>query len=342
MSKLFLKLLSRETIGILVRLLIFLLGAIVSTYYLGILVGIVIGLSGFLYEVLYHVIPDRELKNSLDTLANKINSPTISIPINLLMGKEYINLPEKLTSPIQVFVNKKITEALEDLFRIEETSTGAKHFQPERIKSGMVWTILDADIKTYAIVAKHFDEKVIEDEQGYIWSTNVTDPSEFDELTKSGNNILMHINLANGKANNKIRIDNSEIPALLRLQLVRKEKKGIIPDKESFCNSLQGSNNAKEYYFKKDLLNKNVFILDVSEIENKEGKDFEKLGYFLGDYIVYSDMIVVKWDEKANVLYLIFGREVIEAYKNIFITFWKEWKDNKKKKNITEDIKTIV
>jgi len=335
------KLISKKTTYVLLRISLFSIIAILVGRYANIFAGILLEAIGILYEMGYQITTEQELKISLDNLANKIISPTINIPIDAIVPKNYTYLPEKLTSPIQIFINEKIVEALEDLFKINRKDTGTCYFPPERIQSGIVWIVQDADINTYAIIAKHFDEKVLLDEQGYIWSTNITDPKEFDKSVESGDNVLEHIKIANKKAEKEVETggQGQKLPALLRLQFVRKQKKEgfLIPDIQSFSSSLLSSTNAKKYYFRTDLFQKNVFILDVSQIEEAGGIEFEKLGYFLGDYIVYSDMAVVKWDEKANVLYLMFGREVVNAYKNVFINFLEEWKKDQNK-NLTAEI----
>lgn len=335
------KLISKKTSSVLLRISLFSFTAILIGKFLNLFAGILLEVIGMLYEIGYQTTAEQELRISLDNLANKIISPTINIPIDVIVPKNCVHLPKKLTSPIQIFINEKIVEALEDLFKIYKEDTHTYYFPPERIQSGMVWIVQDADINTYAIIAKHFDEKVLLDERGYIWSTNITDPKEFDKSTESGNNVLEHIKKANNKANIEVETggQGQKIPALLRLQFVRKQKKEgiLIPDIQSFCSSLLSSTNAKNYYFKTDLFKKNVFILDVSKIEEDEGREFEKLGFFLGDYIIYSDMAVIKWDERANVLYLMFGREVVEAYKNVFINFLQVWKEDASK-----DVTTVI
>lgn len=288
--------------------------------------GIIIAFVGFFYEILF--------------LNYTESVKSISIPLETVIPNEFENLKKKLGSPIKIFINNKIAEALEHLFSEVLSDSSEPYFRSDGICSGMVWVIPKANITAYAKLAKYFDSKVCDDEKGYIWSINIIDPLKFDEQSEEKTSISNHIKEANKKAGKMFSFNGEKYPALIRLQLVRSgESESIIPIKDKFSDSLKKSTNAKNFYFAQKFFNENVFIADVNNIEKNELDSalFEESGYFFGDYIIYSDMVVVKWDMDSNILYLMFGKEIVIEYKKIFNIFFEKWKSNNEI-NITNEI----
>lgn len=302
-----------------------------------------------LYEAGYKIRDNYKMKQSIEQiedrigeLSNKIYGEHIVVPIDVVLNQTGLSfVPRKLLDPIQIFVDDTIGRALDQMFqgiRPRDKIKG-KLISPDDVTSGLVWVITKATINEYAAIAEYFDKRIKQEmekeKSGYIWSVNIIDPQKFDAQTGEGNSVLKHIKAAN-EIHDKKYID---MPALLRLQLVRTQKPSepestlSIPCYGDFLRKLKKSNNARKYYFGVDegLLNTNVFITNVSPVENEIGAAFEYSGFFTGDYILYSDMLVLKWIESENTLYLIFGKEIIDLYKEIFLKFWKEWREDNAK-----------
>jgi len=248
----------------------------------------------------------------------------VSISLESLL-EDYPAVQEKLRSPISIFVDTQIARVLQ---RLSETTTtdGKKFLDLENTPSGMVWVIKDADLSQYARIALYFDKAAQESDKGYIYSTNTVLPSEFDN--DSYHFISTHLNLANELSNKNF---SNGMPRLLRLQLLHleeKPKETIINSFKEFTEDLEKIRSDSNFY---KFWKNNTYALNVDDnaikLEIAPKKYFEESSLFLGEYILYSDTVVVKWDSSCNVLYLIFGEQIIQSYKKIFETFWEKWKD---------------
>jgi hypothetical protein len=269
----------------------------------------------------------------LADLKSHIQKGKVSILLESLL-EDYPPLQKKSRSLISIFADTQIARVLQ---RLSETETpdGKKFLDLENTPSGMVWVIKDADLSQYARIASYFDKAA--QDKGYIYSTNTVLPSEFDN--DQHNFISLHLDLANKLSCKKF---SNGMPRLLRLQLLHakeKPKETIINSLDEFMGDIEKIKQIKQdsnfYKFWK-----NAYALNVDDDAIKQEiapkNYFEESSLFLGEYILYSDTVVVKWDSSCNVLYLIFGEEIIKSYKKIFETFWKKWKD--KSCNITNKI----
>jgi hypothetical protein len=247
----------------------------------------------------------------------------VAISLESLL-RDYPAVQEKLRSPISIFVDTQIASVLQ---KLSETtaSDGSRFLDLENTPSGMVWVIKDADLSRYARIALYFDKAAEGSDKGYIYSTNTVLPSEFDN--DPHNFISDHLDSANKLSDKNF---SNGMPRLLRLQLLHvkeKPKETIINSSEEFIADLQGIKQSSNFY---KFWNKNTYALNVDDNMIKREiapKDyFERSSFFLGEYILYSNTVVVKWDSSCNVLYLIFGEQIIESYRKIFEIFWGKWK----------------
>lgn len=253
--------------------------------------------------------------------------------------EDYEDLYKKFRSPIKIVIDNEFINVLNQLS--QSSSSGQPILDLQGTPSGMIWVIGRSNLSVYAKIATYFDRAAYNNLKGYIYSTNTILPSEFND---DPNNLIRdHILEANKLAT--LQTDSGK-PRLLRLQLLRSEKptnfKTPINTQGEFIQDLKriqdySNCNFKEYW------NNNCFALNVdhSDIKNDiikyfEVSNFEESSLFLGEYIIYSDSVVVKWDSSCRVLYLIFGEDIVKVYKNIFDLFLNNWKD--KKCNITKEL----
>jgi len=256
----------------------------------------------------------------------------VTISLESLL-EDYPAVQEKLRSPISIFVDTQIARVLQ---RLSETKTtdGIKFLDLENTPSGMVWVIKDADLSQYARISLYFDTAAQESDKGYIYSTNTVLPSEFDN--DPYHFISDHLDSANKLSDKNF---SNGMPRLLRLQFLHlgeKPKETIINSFEEFKTDIQKIKQGSNFY----KFWRNTYALNVDNNAIKQEiapkNYFEESSLFLGEYILYSDTVVVKWDSSCNVLYLIFGEQIIKSYKKIFETFWEKWKD--KSCDITKEI----
>jgi hypothetical protein len=320
--------LSKSSVIYLISVLIAsgILGSLISGLnnpWLGWLVGAVIILTGI----------GAELKSYLE---DKNKPYHVSISLGSLLN-DYPILNEKLHSPIELFIDNKIASVLEEIFQ-EKNKAGELFFNPEHIPSGLVWVIKDADIYNYAKLATYFDKAALKSSQGYVYSTNISLPSE---LSETGNHYIKeHLNITNLLIEKEVEhvypvsgsFKKVKMPRLLRIQLLCENPspdrmiKLIKQFEADISDGSKGINENSCLFFQKN----NTFILNVDNknLTNSLGLSttFEKSAVCLGDYIIYSDTVVLKWDIPSNVLYLMFGKEIVDNYKLLFLLFWEDWK----------------
>jgi len=316
---------------------------------IGVVLSFIIFIIGIVGEI-KSVVQSKRYEEKYLNISNKVLdflenlSGKVTISLNSLLNS-YPNVNQKLHSPISVFVDTEIAKVLEDLSQ-EEITSGVKLLDLQDVPSGLVWIKRDADLSVYARVARYFDQAALRSNGGYIYSTNTILPSEFN--TDPYGFIKFHIEEANRLCG--LYRDN-KMPRLLRLQLLHVENKppeSIINTKDEFVNDLNKlkQQNFKESNFAKYCKQGSFFVLNVDAQPVREkaplpDKTFEAFPFFLGEYILYSNTVILKWDSSCNVLYLIFGKDAIKSYEEIFIHFWKCWKD-KTDCNITDEIMKLI
>ena len=328
---------SEERGPVLFRILLLIVGIMASIKFVSFWAGVILAVVGLLYELGYYFASEPEVKKRLDNLDSKVNElgRRITVPVEAVIPEKFTFLRKRLTKPIEVFVNEQISKALEHIVKKSEFVKGVAKI--EDIDCGMVWIIRNCPLPSYAEVAfqlDHFITEIIDklklngnllSASTYIWSTNIIDPKKFptNEKEKEKEKIIKHIQEANKLENyqtfvsgflgvkGKGKIENKKFPSLLRLQLIKNDnetKFPLIQTKKAFENGVK-----KNPFFLK-VFSPGLKIINISCLEDKPY-------LFLGDYIIYSNMLVLKWDEFSEVLYIMFGSEIVEIHKSIFISY---------------------
>ena len=239
------------------------------------------------------------------------------------------DLLNKIRSPFQVFIKEEILQNL-NLF-LEKINN--KRLNPV---SGMIWIVPNIDIKGYASIALALDKKIIKKPDSTIYSTNIIPPTDF-----SHDEVITHLTVLNGLAGETIedKKTGNLKPRLLRIQLVNLGRANLKikilpeekyePDKEKDM-FLELLCSEKEEYSKKYSDYKNYYITYSTFLVTPEalGCGVENI---LGDYILYDDSLVLKWDETTHTLYLMFGEEIVNSHRKIFESISKEYNNLKDK-----------
>lgn len=262
----------------------------------------------------------------------------VHVPISSVIPDEFDTIRKKLSNPIQIFINKKICRGLGEILMLADKQ--GIQFKLKDIHSGMVWVIPSPKLADYAAVATILSKFMTEDlddrakvlkEKRYIWSTNLVMPSKFEYKEKVHHdrivdNILKHLEYAKKLADYEFEDDGKKYPCLLRIQMVRDEKKEDdeeifqdVPLRDKFFDEAKTCSNFQKHFalcseWEKWGKSKVLKILNVKALT-------EDRYLYLGDYIIYGDMIILKWDEDSEVLYIIFGTGTVEVYKQIFIKY---------------------
>lgn len=197
---------------------------------------------------------------------------------------------------------------------------------------GAVLVVPNATIRQYASLARTLDEIVVALE-GTIYSTNIIVPNHFAEEEA----IRRHISTAN----ELLSVKTGSEPKLLRLQLVTKHSgdKSLLVNKEWFLDNVSTNMEKKWQYYRDNYIKEGcTFLVDTTSAE------IGKRNNIVGDYIVYDNSFVLKWDEwekKVGCLYLLFGNEVIRLHSRIFEQFiskYGEYKNTKEYNNPIIDL----
>lgn len=302
-----------------------------------ILVTILFCIAGYAFDTLLKIRKDLnkcpaysnkpQLRVSVDTLIDKIS---------FLEEDQKRVLIQKIHSPIQVLIGERVPESLNAFLKTCKEKN-------KDIQSGLIWLIPNIDIKGYASLILDLDKEMLKRNDSFVYSTNIIPPTEFvhEEVKK-------HLEILNKLAGKKVKRNGKEIPRLLRVQFINlRYEKGLEKIRIIDDPKLDKYNKEK---FDSNLREKDVF-LEKLKTKAEEFKDYIELyikestflitpqakgasiDNILGDYILYDDSIVVKWDE-TNTLYLMFGEEIIKAHKKIFldtelITKYDELKEKK-------------
>ena len=245
-------------------------------------------------------------QTAAETAAKKVTfkCPAYSSPPKLRLSVDAIlpnELADKIHSPIQVLIDKEITGVLTNFLQTVHREDLSTH-------TGMVWVMPEADVKTYGTLAQALDDAMLKTVSGTIYSTNLVPPNDFSEEA-----VKKHLDKVN-KLLGKI----DETPRVLRIQIVKLEDSKVLDllGKEEFLTHLKEKKWGEyvEHYLKEN----SIFLID-SKAEIAKPKNI------LGDYILYGDSLVLKWDDKVSSLYLMFGTELIEAHKRIFADLLKNY-----------------
>lgn len=214
-----------------------------------------------------------------------------------------INIEEVMEDRIDEYLTKIMHFKLEDFLgqdlyekiKIAHIKNLGNHDKLDAIKEfissgkvGFVFQKKNCEISEYAEWAKKFDQRA----KKSIYSTNILKPKDLfsGSHPKKREYVIQHLK--------EVNESNIDIKSKIRIQILVKEK-------NDFYNGEQ---------FKKDywgfFMNENVTFKWCYLDEIKE--------FFLGDYILYDEMLVLKYDEKTKLLEL-FSGDIVELYKKVFV-----------------------
>jgi hypothetical protein len=220
---------------------------------------------------------------------------------------------------MQALINKDVSRFLEEFIK-EGTDT----------KEGIVWVLPNVELKDYANIALKFD-KIVCESGGTVYSTNIVPPEDFshsevrDHLSELNENLLRKfLSELKSKGNSS---GKSQEPPLLRLQIVNEKGNNgsyklplNIIDKKAFFKTI--GDDYKKFY-----------VTPYTFVITPTAKGVVPKRIF-GDYIVYNNSVILKWDADTHTLYLLFGKRLVDLYLEIFkgvidnLETPKKWEEN--------------
>jgi len=195
------------------------------------------------------------------------------------------DLARQLTSPNESFVDRQVLQSI-------------KSFCNGTARSGLVLVRSNCEYREYADIALMLDEGAKQS----IYSTNVGGPENLFRTYKT--EVTQHLK----KVNEKARGPQGKTGVYVKRYQIHLSD----TDKEQFETFLVGgSQEAIDY---------NTYYKNVQNVDFKQLIVGPELGWpeFLGDYIVYNDRIILKFDEDTKTLMLLVGQEVIAQHIAVF------------------------
>ena len=208
--------------------------------------------------------------------------------ITVTLAEVLTNEPElakQLTSPNRSFVDSQVLQSI-------------KSFCNGNARAGLVLVRTNCEYREYADVALMLDEGAKES----IYSTNVGAPEKLFRTYRT--EVSQHLK----KVNEKARGPRAKPGVIVQRRQIHLSN----DDKENYDEFLQsGSQEANDYC---------ALYKDAPNVTFRELIVGPELSWpeFLGDYLIYDNRIILKFDEETKVLMLLVGQEVIEQHVAVF------------------------